>query len=169
MIQKSKLVENALEITSTGHKVRILAKGDRLYFSASDIVSTCGVKAPTKWIDRNIKPRPDINLTTLDFPVKTAKGYRKIGMLFVTAYGGKQIIKLTTCSDDAKKWLVEEVLGFRVDLPDSPEPEQERSNAITTPEADDNPRKSRDEINSKIDSILLELLDIKRALFARNQ
>ena len=32
MIQKSKLVENALEITSTGHKVRILAKGDRLYF-----------------------------------------------------------------------------------------------------------------------------------------
>lgn len=169
MIQKNELIENALEITSTGHKVRILARGDRLYFSAADIVSTCGVKAPTKWIDRNIKPRSDINLTTLDFPVKTAKGYRKIGMLFVTAYGGKQIIKLTTCSDDVKKWLMEEVLGFRVELPDSTVEVQEQPKIETTPKVLDNPQKSREAINSRIDSILLELLDLKRELLSENQ
>lgn len=53
MIKRSDLNNNALEISSTAHTIRMLAHGDKMYFSAVDILKACGIKAPTKWMERN--------------------------------------------------------------------------------------------------------------------
>ena len=52
MIERSDLDDNALEISSTAHTIRVLVHGDKTYFSAVDILKACGIKAPTKWMGK---------------------------------------------------------------------------------------------------------------------
>ena len=72
MIKRSDLNNNALEISSTAHTIRMLAHGDKMYFSAVDILKACGIKAPTKWMERNTSDRPDIVTAKFEYPVKVS-------------------------------------------------------------------------------------------------
>ena len=83
MIERSDLDDNALEISSTAHTIRVLVHGDKTYFSAVDILKACGIKAPTKWMERNTSDRPDIVTSKLEYPVKTTQGYRRVKLNFV--------------------------------------------------------------------------------------
>lgn len=158
MIEKNGINENALEISSKAHTVRMLVHGDKIFFSATDILKACGVKAPTKWIERNANDRPDIVTQRFDYPIKTAHGYRKIKMIFVSGGVGKRLVKFTACPDETKQWLMEEVFAYRA------------TKASDNAGADDDFHKEamvpvppkKDELNRRIDSILLELLEIKR-------
>ena len=82
MIERSDLDDNALEISSTAHTIRVLVHGDKTYFSAVDILKACGIKAPTKWMERNTSDRPDIVTSKLEYPVKTTQGYRRVKLNF---------------------------------------------------------------------------------------
>lgn len=170
MIERNRFSENAFEIKSKAHAIRTLKVGDKMMFSASDILLACGVKAPTKWIERNAYCRPDMTLTKFDYPVKTAKGYRKIGMLFCTAAVGKKLVKATACPDETERWIMDEVLTYRIEAnnrEDSGEFEEYEKwvgMLWQNMQKDDPPLKTihEDDINRRIDKILLELLEIKR-------
>ena len=47
MIERSDLDDNALEISSTAHTIRVLVHGDKTYFSAVGVLEGCGFKAPS--------------------------------------------------------------------------------------------------------------------------
>lgn len=68
-----------------------------MYFSAVDILKACGIKAPTKWMERNTSDRPDIVTAKFEYPVKTTQGYRRVKLNFVTGGVGKRLVKYTTC------------------------------------------------------------------------
>ena len=159
MIKRSDLNNNALEISSTAHTIRMLAHGDKMYFSAVDILKACGIKAPTKWMERNTSDRPDIVTAKFEYPVKTTQGYRRVKLNFVTGGVGKRLVKYTTCPEETKKWLLEEVLTYHATKAGRALQEDE-----TVAEKKKAPAQMEEDISSKIDSILLELLEIKRSL-----
>ena len=167
MIEQNGMNSNALEIVSRAHTVRLLVKDDVMFFSATDILAACGVKAPTKWIERNARSRPEISVERFDYPVKTPKGYRNVRMLFVTGEAGEAMVKATPCLDETKRWLMEEVLVYRVGgRKQEPEiePVEEKDISTLVAAAMEKPAASEQkvkDISSRIDSILLELLDIK--------
>lgn len=160
MIERSDINDNALEISSTAHTIRMLAHGDKMYFSAVDILKACGIKAPTKWMERNTSDRPDIVTAKFEYPVRTTQGYRRVKLNFVTGGVGKRLVKYTTCPEEIKKWLLEEVLTYRATkagrVPQEGEPIAEKKEVPA--------QKKEEDISRKIDSILLELLEIKRSL-----
>lgn len=168
MIEKNGINENAFEIKSKSHTVRTLKAGDKTMFSASDILAACGVKAPTKWLERNANHRPDMILTKLDYPVKTAKGYRKIGMLFCTAAVGRKLIKATSCPDETERWLMDEVLTYKAEarsherLPEFEKYDEWVETLWRNMKKSEVPPEH--DINQRIDRILLELLEIKRCV-----
>lgn len=185
MIERNELNENALEIKSKAHVIRVLKSGDKTMFSAADILAACGVKAPTKWLERNAAHRPDMILTRLNYPIKTAKGYRRCEMIFVTGAVGKKLVKATGCSDETKKWLLEDVLTYKMDgesVKDAvPEEQRERWSDWADmlhrnldrdgePQATGRPQTvaapSELELSKRIDNILFELLEIKRCVAA---
>lgn len=161
MIEMSDVSNNALQISSKAHTIRIFVRGDKTLFAATDILKACGIKAPTKWMDRNTRDRPDIVTTKFEYPMKTAKGYRRIEMIFVTGGVGKRLVKYTSCPDGTKKWLLEEVLTYRATKAGRVSQEDE-----PVAEKKEVPAQKEEDINRRIDSILLELLEIKRSLAA---
>jgi hypothetical protein len=170
MIEKNGISENAFEIKSKSYTVRTLKVGDKTMFAASDILSACGVKAPTKWLDRNAYHRPDMTLTKLHYPVKTAKGYRRVEMFFVSAAVGKKLIKATSCPDETERWLLEEVLTYKADsnstaLEDEFQKYGEWADSLWR-NMQKNESAPEDDINQRIDKILIELLEIKKCVLA---
>ena len=161
MIERTDLDDNALEISSTAHTIRVLVHGDKTYFSAVDILKACGIKAPTKWMERNTSDRPDIVTSKLEYPVKTTQGYRRVKLNFVTGGVGKRLVKYTTCPEETKKWLLEEVLTYRATKAGRASQEDE-----SIAEKKKAPAQKKEDISRRIDSILLELLEIKRSLAA---
>lgn len=177
-IEKNAMNENAIEIRSKAHRVRTLREGGKTVFSVCDILSACGVKAPTKWIERNMNGRPDMVITKFDYPTKTAKGYRKTTMFFCTAAVGKKIIQMTACLDETERWLTEEVFTYKAGVRSTERPpEFEKYEewakslwrnlevADAAPSAEALKKEAAEEdINRRIDKILLELLEIKRCV-----
>ena len=71
-------------------------------------------------------------------------------------------MKYTTCPEETKKWLLEEVLTYRA-TKTTGRASQEEEPVTGKKEA---PAQKKEEISRRIDSILLELLEIKRFLAA---
>ena len=183
MIERNELNENALEIKSKARVVRVLKNADKTMFSAVDILTVCGVKAPTKWLERNAAHRPDMTLSRFNYPIKTAKGYRRCEMIFVTSAVGKKLIKATGCPDETKKWLMDEVLTYKIDIEQAEDviPREQREQwadwaaslhrslkgeaAPQTQEIAKTEQKQKEvDLSKRIDNILFELLEIKRCV-----
>lgn len=185
MIERNEINENALEIKSKAHVVRVLKSGDKTLFSAVDILTACGVKAPTKWLERNAAHRADMVLTRLNYPIKTVKGYCRRDVVFVTGAVGKKIVKATGCTDETKKWLLEEVLTYKMggESAEGVEAEEDRerwdnwagslwqnldgdgrTRAKETPKPET--KQSEVDLAKRIDNILFELLEIKQCMAA---
>ena len=69
-------------------------------------------------------------------------------------------MKYTTCPEETKKWLLEEVLTYRAAKTTGRASQEEEPIA----EKKEAPAQKKEEISRRIDSILLELLEIKRSL-----
>lgn len=172
MIEKNVLAENAAVIKSKSHSVRVKQEGGEMMFAASDIVSACGIKAPTKWVKRAIATRPDIDGTMLDYPLMTSSGLRHIKMVFVSAAVAHRMINYLACPDETKAWLIGEVLTYQQE-PAGARTDGEYNEQPADAIAKENPRNQENltmieiELNQKIDNILLELLEIKRYVMTR--
>ena len=70
-------------------------------------------------------------------------------------------MKYTTCPEETKKWLLEEVLTYRATKAGRASQEDE-----SIAEKKKAPAQKKEDISRRIDSILLELLEIKRSLAA---
>lgn len=165
MIEKRDFSENTAIIKSSSHTVRVMLGEAETVFSASDILNACGIKYPIRWFDRNRKAHPEeLVAEKLGYPMMTEYGYRRIKMIFVSAEVAKKIIRKTACSPETKRWLMEEVITYRLNAVavgvvqaatvaegDVGEVQSERK----PPEYDDS-------INRRIDSILIELLELKK-------
>ena len=173
MIERSEIDANAVEIRSRAYAVRAMKYGDKTLFGANDVLSACGIKAPGKWMERNAKHRPDITTARLPYPVRAGNSYRRVEMIFVTAAAGKRLVKLTACPPDTKKWLLEEVFTYRANDDGHEDPTEEASEyekdriskgVFKKQNTSEYMDISPEELSKRIDSILVELLEIRRCV-----
>lgn len=142
-------------IKSQRFEVRVLFFDGRSFFCLKDILSACGIQYTARWVSRAKESASnDIPIMKLLYPIMTQYGRREIAMWFVDADGGRRVIGRTNCTDDTKKWLFEDV--FTYCFPDSYDAP---SNTADQPE---HPARQLPDLNSKIDSILFELLELKK-------
>lgn len=177
MIERSEIDANAVEIKSRVYTVRAMKYGDKTLFSANDILTACGIKAPGKWMERNAKHRPDITTARLPYPVRAGNSYRRVEMIFVTSAAGKRLVKLTACPAETKKWLMEEVFAYKPD-DDGYENMFDGEKAKRGGWEEDSGRREEygkrplpeyhdigpEELSKRIDSVLVELLEIRRCV-----
>lgn len=165
MVEKRDFSENTAVIKSASHMVRVMLNGAETVFAASDILKACGIKYPLRWLDRNRKAHPEeLEAEKLGYPMMTEFGYRQIKMVFVSADVSRRMVGKTPCSPETKKWLLDEVLTYRIDTPAS-EPASEDSTAKIEEVPSENRRPVYDDaLNRRIDNILIELLEIKKAI-----
>jgi len=166
MIERNPVFENAVEIKSTAHKVRVKKQDDNVMFAACDIVAACGIKAPSKWVKRAIKSRPDIEGTVLEYPLMTSAGLRRIKMVFVNAKVALRMVESLACPDETKKWIVDEVLTFREDANGSSQPSDDEQVQLEETVTDELDLETTAEIdlNKMIDSILFDLIELKKCI-----
>lgn len=158
MAEKIAYNDKAAVIQSTTHSVRVLLNGSETMFAASDILSACGIKYPLRWMSRNRAVNPDkFKEIKLPFPMMTEYGRREILMVFVKPEVAKDMIVMTACNGDIKRWLLDEVLTYRIEQSEA-EPQ-----VIAEPRNEQAPQRSYiDVLNRRIDAILIELLELKK-------
>lgn len=158
MAEKIAYDDKAAVIQSTTHSVRVLLNGSETMFAASDILSACGIKYPLRWMSRNRAVNPDkFKEIKLPFPMMTEYGRREILMVFVRPEVAKDMVVMTACNGDIKKWLLDEVLTYRIERSEA-EPQ-----VIAEPRNEQTPQRSYiDVLNRRIDAILIELLELKK-------
>ncbi len=154
-----KTLRNAHEIKSEQYRVRVYVKGGVPYFCASDIAKVGGIKTPTKWIQSAIARNPNFRYVRILYPVMTVGGVRRFNLVFVTAEEGIRIMNSLPLFLETKRWMVEKVFSFK------PDP-----SAKYYKEPDADTRKGRDEslYEKQIDSIIMELLEMKRKIRAES-
>lgn len=158
MAEKIAYNDKAAVIESQSHSVRVLLKGSETMFAASDILSACGIKYPLRWMSRNRAVNPEkFKEEKLPFPMMTGYGRREILMVFVRPEVAKDMIVMTACNGDIKRWLLDEVLTYRI------EPSDEKPAAPEPVKAEPTQQRSyTDALNRRIDTILIELLELKK-------
>ncbi len=147
--------------------VRVVYHQRKTWFSIHDILQICGYNS-TQWVHRK---RGNIRVVKLPFRMMTRKGMRDTIMNFVDRNDALEALSVLACPPEKKKWLEENVFVFRFEAEDDDSPETEKlpvSNAIKAAAgtAEDIPRTrlSSEELNRKIDAILLQLLEMKKAV-----
>lgn len=166
VIEKNPFAKNALEIKSKVHTVRATWRHQEVLFAASDIVSCCGIKAPTKWVKRAIDGGNGVYAMKLYYPVKTSAGYRNTQMYFVNAASARRMIELTICPEETRRWLTEEVLSYRFDPKDTVAELAKAGSSEPEAVEGDKPNEiqAQPDIGRRIDNILMELLELKKAI-----
>jgi len=172
MIDKCSINEKALEIRSKAHCIRAMEENGEMFFVASDIAEACGIKAGSKWVQRAMVNRRDLFTVSLDYPLMTTRGRQKRKLVFVNAQSGQNIVDSLPCKDETKAWLEKEVFSIRPEpLKEKHEEDRGDKPAKTNlSDVDDMKRTTQesgtpsDELNQRIDRILLELLEIKRCV-----
>lgn len=142
-------------------EVRAIFFDSRTFFCVKDILSVCGIRCPARWVARERGTRSsDLQMMKLMYPMMTKAGRREYAMWFVDAGSGKRMIDMTSCTDDTKKWLSEDVFTYLFPV-SSTEPAREA-------ELPDPPAGERPDLNRRIDSILIELLELKKIIIQQN-
>ena len=151
-------------IKSTSHEIRAMEFDSKTYFAIHDILAICGCAWPTKWV-QNARDSvvEELEMKKLSFPMMTKKGHRVFPMWFVDGNHAQDALDMLHCSDDIRKWLVEEVFTYRF-----PSTEKKPENTLPAKQAESVSDASPRSIEARIDSLLFELLDIKRALDRMN-
>lgn len=150
-----KTLRNAHEIKSEQYRVRVYVKSGVPYFCASDIAKVGGIKTPTKWIQSAIARNPNFQYVRILYPVMTVGGVRRFNLVFVTVEEGIRIMNSLPLFLETKRWMVEKVFAFK------PDP-----NVRYYKEADRDIHKGCGESSyeKQIDSIIMELLEMKRSI-----
>src|SRR5699024_8779748 len=109
---KCEINDKAIKIISQPYSVRAIVRGDKVVFSVNDILYACGIKAPRKWVERNADKFSWMWADSYPYPVKTVKGWRTNKVVFVSGVVGKKLVRLTSCSEPIREWLLDEVLTY---------------------------------------------------------
>lgn len=161
-------------IQSKAYSVRAVLDGDETKYAAMDIVAACGIGFPTRWLSNFRKRNPELlNEKKMPIWIMTEKGPRVIRMVFIDAESVKTILGNTQSSKDAKKWILEEVLTYRISVPKEKAPKETGTpeeadavaeNTVRTDESSCNTLEAWNgpELNRRIDNVLFELLEIKK-------
>ena len=150
-----KTLRNAHEIKSEQYRVRVYVKNGVPYFCAADIAKVGDIKTPTKWVQSAIARNPRFQYVRILYPVMTVGGVRRFNLVFVTAEEGIRIMNSLPLFLETKRWMVEKVFAFK------PDP-----NVRYYKEDDMDIRKGCGEnsYEKQIDSIIIELLEMKRSI-----
>ena len=154
-----KTLRNAHEIKSEQYRVRIYVKNGVPYFCASDIAKAGGIKTPTKWIQSAIAKNPQFQYVRILYPVMTVGGVRRFNLVFVTAEEGIRIMNSLPLFLETKRWMVEKVFTFK---PDPNAKYYNEPNRSTPKGCRESP------YEKQIDSIIMELLEMKRKIRAES-
>lgn len=149
--------------TIKGHRfeVRAIFFDGRAFFCVKDVLSVCGIRYPARWVSRARDSHADgLQMMKLMYPMMTKAGRRECAMWFVDADSGKRVMDMTNCTDDTKKWLSKDVFTYSFPASNT-EPDSEAG----LPEQ---PVRALPDLNSKIDAILLELLELKKSVIQLN-
>lgn len=156
MVDSPDFAEKIAVIESKSYKVRVRLNGKETMYCARDILTACDIKIPDKWIKRRSEKYPSrFTAIKLDYPIMTGVGYRVIAMFFVNERVVKNILKDTPCNNDTKKWILNEVLNYRIEPPADPAPVAVPDLVRSVPDFT---------IGQRIDAILFELLELKKFL-----
>lgn len=142
-------------------EVRAISFDGMTFFCVKDILSACGIQWPVRWVARVRETHAgNLPMVKLRYPMMTKAGRREYAMWFVDAENGKRMIDMTPCTDDTKKWIIENVFTYL--FPDSG----------TVPDSETDPPKhpaiGPPDLNGRIDAILIELLELKRSIIQLN-
>ena len=152
--------EQITTIKSNSYSVRAIAFEGKAYFSLKDILEVCGCAWPTKWVMKARDTHPnEIQMKKLIYPLMTKGGLRRYEMWFADGENASKAIETLNCSDDKKKWLREEVFTYKFDV----KQEARKKNVL-----DAAPQQAEGagapDLNGRIDTILIELLELKKSI-----
>ena len=169
MIERGSFADNSAIITSSAHKVRAVLDGEETVFSATDILAACGAKSAGKVARNCVLRGENVPMRKLAYPMMTRMGRREFRMNFVTAKTARELMKKASCSPEVKKWLLTEVLTFRFT------PEESGADPAAADDAHaykpepvsiepDVNAKNPSEMERRVDDIIFELLELKKAV-----
>ena len=163
--------KNVTTIKSSSYEVRVIEYEGRALFSVNDILKACGIKWGVKWLYNARQNRSEnVPMLKLKYPTMTTAGRREYEMWFADPETGETILDMVPCTDDIKKWLREEV--FTYEFPGTKERPVERQAEKTAEEplntqtqiASGQIKPEVGNINSRIDAILFELIELKKSV-----
>ena len=161
-------------IKQEGNEVRCILHEGKTLFSMRDLLTAGGITAPVRWIARaRHMYGNELPMFKLGYPLLTKRGLRCVTMVFIDADSGKKIIPDLPCSSEARKWLFEDVLAFRFDENDESYVPNcdigDETEAVPESAEPDEPEVvPANDLNERIDTIMLELLEIKKILRSKN-
>lgn len=161
MAEIIKTSPNTAFVSSRQMVVRMQLHDGETLFSSSDILKACGIIATHKWLDSARKRWPEEFLEKkIVYPLEVNGKRRYVRMNFVDCNSAKRIIELVGAlvTENIKKWLLDEVLTCEI---------EERNTRDVKRNAEFLQSIQNDDvyaINKRIDTILIELLEIKKKL-----
>ena len=164
MAYQLKAVDHADTIRSEGYSVRVAIDEGKTLFASKDILTLCGYKC-TSDIARKMAVRGSHPGETrmIGYPVFGERGMRRIQMYFSDEKAVRAAISYSNISPDARKWLEESVLTYRK----KPDPVVVTQDGLCGREEQEvHTEFDYDRMNTVVDRILIELMEIKKNLLA---
>ena len=164
MAHQLKAVDHADTIRSEGYSVRVAVDEGKTLFACKDILTLCGYKC-TSDIARKMAESSAYPGETkmIGYPVVGERGMRRIQMYFADERAVRAAARYSNISPDARKWLEESVLTYRR-KPDPDETTQDEPCCREDQEV--HTEFDYDRMNTVVDRILIELMEIKKNLLA---
>lgn len=159
MVDKNEEMKGTVVIASKSFSIRAMLDRETTVFAARDLLHACGVKYPDKWMTRNAEGAfRKITAKKLYYPMMTGRGCRHVSMWFVTAEAGKKITRLTPCTADMKRWLLNDVLTYTIEpvVQYTSEQVREVPSMIIPPQDLD--------VQRLIDDVLFMVVELKRRM-----
>jgi len=158
------LQKNTAVIESKSHSIRAILKDGETLFAARDILQACGIKYPGRWMNRVRHEFPNkYPEEKLTYPFMTDGGLRGIKMIFVSENTAMKILEATPCTQEMKKWLIKDVLTYKIDTDAHCRPGTAHEGLVIE-EKEQCANHSAEELNRMIDRILIVLLEMKKAV-----
>lgn len=145
-------MEKTAIIQSTTYSVRAMLHGQETVFAARDILNACGIKYPDKWMKRN---GDRCKAMKLQYPMMTGCGCRRIKMFFVGTAGARKMVMETSCQQETRRWLLDEVLAYKIE-------EAAQEDEVVLDAAPITGERYLDGLGMLVDKALIELVEIKK-------
>jgi len=147
-------------LESKSYRVRCVSFNGETVFCASDVLSACGIKNPSGWICDRKKRKASPSLRFFKCMVPSVnKGFEAFREMYVMdAQTVVTVAELLPASQDAKSFLLSEVAKYRI------QPKEDSTEEAASPVPIPEPHIEEKDLGLKIDLIIFELLEMKKAV-----
>ncbi len=170
---RTALMGKAAVIEQEGKSIRVLLHEGMTMYAVRDILAACGCKYPEKWCQREAKADSNVLLMKLTYPASGKSGgmsRRSYEMYFTNEECGRMILNIAGCDKGVREWMEREVFSCKLGGPE--QKPQTKSNTspkpATTPEAAHPGRTTDDHLNRLIDTMLFDLMELKKYISQPN-